>query len=102
MFLQWCCSVRPEWLGDSPSRPLGLRLVGNGFDSPSVRVMMFKVLPPGDPTKKHRLGDPPLFRANRKIHVRDHEPNQGYACQSMRYVYEPPGCVAQKIRIPCE
>src|SRR5262249_31561413 len=77
-------------------------LAGNGFDSPSIRVMMFKVLPPRDPTEKHRFGDPPLFRANGEIHVRNHEPNQGYAGQSMRHVDEAPRCVAQKVRIARE
>ena len=49
---------------------------------------MLQILAPGDPPEEHRLGDPPLFRTQREVDVRDHEANQANAGQAVEMTWD--------------
>src|SRR5207244_9106501 len=75
-------STRPRAIATCRSSRPARRLAGDFLapdDDPAVRIVILKILAPGDPPENHRLGDPPLFWTHGEVHVRNHEAHEADA-----------------------
>src|SRR5262245_33607191 len=71
-------------------------------DTPAIGFVMLQVLTARDHAEDHRLRDPPLFRADREVDVRDDEADQSDAGDTVQDIGEAPGGIAEEIRIAGE
>ena len=63
---------------------------------------MFEVLPARDPAEDHRLGNPPLLRPHREVHVGDDQADERHAGHAVQHIGEAPGAVAEEIGVAGE
>src|SRR5688572_30178845 len=71
-------------------------------DTPALRLVMFEVLPPGNPAEEHRLCNPPLLRTDGKVDVGDDEADEAHTRQTVHDVGHAPGPVAEEIWVTRE
>src|SRR5262252_6037512 len=71
-------------------------------DTPAIGFVMLQVLTARDHAEDHRLRDPPLFRTDCEVDVRDNQADQSDASDAVQNVSEAPSGIAEEIRIARE